>query len=428
MSEGFEAFKLNKQLLNAIHEKGYRTPTEIQEKIIPIALSGHDVLGIAPTGTGKTAAYALPILMKIKYAQGDAPRCIVLCPSRELVGQVLEVMNSYSTYLDLRVVGIYGGGGKMAQLKALEGGVDVLIATPGRLLEFYKDRVFDVRTLNTLVLDEADKMMDMGFMPQLRRVLEIIPVKRQNMLFSATFPEKVEQLSTEFLEFPTKIEVKQETKVAETIDHYYYQVPNIKTKINLLQNVIANIDFEKILIFVKTKQTANDIYKFIERKLDVPVKVIHGNKEQNTRLNAINSFREGDTRVLVATDVVARGIDVSNVSYVINFDVPLVYEDYIHRVGRTGRAEKKGEAMTFVSPAEVYHLRKIEKIVGKPIDQKSFSEELVSEEMSFEEKQSMNREIDFQRRKEDPNYKGAFHEKKRKSTKQKPTQAKRRKR
>ena len=415
MPGSFDHFKLNPQILRAIDKLGFDEPTEIQEKCIPQAMSGHDILGVAPTGTGKTAAFVLPILMKLKYAQGNDPRCIILVPSRELALQIEEAILELSVNSDLRIVAIFGGTGKTLQRVKLGPGVDVLIATPGRLMEFYQDRLFDTRSVKVMVLDEADKMMDMGFMPQIRRILEIIPVKRQNLLFSATMPEKVMKLSEEFLEFPHYIEVQHQTKVADTIQHYFHEVPNLKTKINLVEHFISTFDFDKIIVFVKTKQIANDVFRFIQRKTELMAKVIHGNKEQNTRLNAIDSFRSGETRILVATDVVARGIDVSDVSLVINFDVPLVYEDYIHRVGRTGRAKNLGEAVTLVNPAEFYHLKKIEKIVGEPIEKRSFASELLQEETSKEEKQRMAREIDYQKRKENPEYKGAFHEKKKKS-------------
>jgi len=230
---GFEAFKLNRQLLDAIAEAGYTHPTPIQEKAVPLAQAGHDVLGIAQTGTGKTAAYVLPILMKVKYAQGMHPRALILAPTRELVMQIEEVVRQLAKYTDLRIVCLYGGLGPKTQIENIKAGVDIIISTPGRFIEIYRKNELYTKDLKTMVLDEADKMMDMGFMPQIRSILEVIPVKRQNLLFSATFGGRIEKLAHEFLEFPERVEVTPQATTAETIGQVKYLVPNIKTKINL---------------------------------------------------------------------------------------------------------------------------------------------------------------------------------------------------
>ena len=263
--------------------------------------------------------------------------------------------------------------------------------------------------------------MDMGFMPQLRNLLEIIPVKRQNLLFSATMPDKVITLSQEFLEFPEKVSVTPDHTVAETVEHFVYRVPNLKTKINLLTHLLQAYEnderFSKAIIFTKTKANADNVYKYLIRKVSKEVKVIHGNKDQNTRSNSIKEFSEGNFSVLVATDVVARGIDISAVSHVINFDVPVIYEDYVHRIGRTGRAERSGIAVTFVNPAEEYHMKGVEKLIKQSVPLIALPEEVAVEKTEREEGQAMAREIDGQRKKEDPNFKGAFHQKKAKSVK-----------
>ncbi len=414
--ESFEDFKLNKQILNAIAEEGYQSPTEIQQKTIPLISAGHDVMGVAQTGTGKTAAFILPILMKVKYHQPNGPRALIITPTRELAIQIRDHIEKFCKYLDIKYAAIYGGSGTKVQKESLIDGVDLLVATPGRFMDFYRERLFTTKNLKTLVLDEADKMMDMGFMPQLRKILEIIPSKRQNLLFSATMPEKVLQLSEEFLEYAEKIEATPDQSVAVTVDHFLYDVPNLKTKINLLTHLLAVYKGDevlgKVIIFTRTKANADNVYKYLIRKVSKDVKVIHGNKDQNTRINAIKGFSSGDFNMLVATDVVARGIDITGVTHVFNFDVPIIYEDYIHRIGRTGRAEQSGTAITFVNPAENYHKEKIEKLIGEPIRVESLPKNIDVEETGRDEKQLIAREIDDQKRRENPDFKGAFHEKK----------------
>lgn len=415
--ENFSDFKFNKQILNAIAEAGYTTPTPIQKKAIPLILSGHDVMGIAQTGTGKTAAFVLPVLMKLKYAQGEEPRALMLAPTRELALQIGENIEKYAIYTDLRYAVIYGGTGMKAQEEKLAEGIDILVATPGRLMDLYRKRALYTKQLKTLVIDEADKMMDMGFMPQIRQILEIIPVKRQNLLFSATMSTIVENLSAEFLEFPEKVEVTPQASTASTISQSLYLLPNFKTKINMLEYLLNSEECSKVIIFVKTKANADNIYKFIDRKITKSVRVIHGNKAQNTRLNSIDAFKNGEIEILVATDVAARGLDVSMVSHVINFDVPLIYEDYVHRIGRTGRASHTGVAITFAHQAEEYHVHQIEKLIDKKIAMQSVPADITIEKTPFLEKQGQLREIDYRKKKMDPNYQGAFHDKKKKKFK-----------
>jgi ATP-dependent RNA helicase RhlE len=409
----FEDFKLNKQLLSAVADSGYTEPTEIQLKAIPQILAGHDIMGIAQTGTGKTAAYLLPILMKIKFAQGDFPRVLILVPTRELAMQVQATIIELAKYTDIRSVVAYGGVGPKTQIENIQKGVDIIVATPGRFMDIYLKRILVTKQLNTLVLDEADKMMDMGFMPQIRRILEIVPRKRQNLLFSATMPERVERLTEEFLEFPLKIEATPQATPVDTVTQVLYHVPNFKTKINLLQHFLRKKEeFHRVLVFVRTRQNAENLFKFITRKIDSEVKVIHANKGQNTRINSVEAFKDGGVRVLVATDVAARGIDISLVSHVINFDVPVVYEDYVHRIGRTGRAKNIGDAITFANEAEVYHMGKIEKIIKMKVPVKELPKEVKVEDSPFEENQEILRELDALRKKDDPTFMGAFHEKK----------------
>jgi ATP-dependent RNA helicase RhlE len=408
-------FKLNKQLLDAIAESGFQEPTEIQQKCIPLISGGQQIIGIAQTGTGKTAAYLLPLFMKLRYAQGNDVRAVILVPTKELVVQVATQAAALSKYTDLRIVAIYGGVGPKTQIEEIHKGLDLLIATPGRLLELYQRNELPVKQIKTLILDEGDRMMDMGFMPQLRKIFEVIPSKRQNLLFSATFPEKMDRLVNEFIAFPVRVEATPQATVAARVSQELYYVPNFITKISFLEYLLTHSDdFTRVMIFTRTKDAANNVYHFLERKKLGPVKVVHSNKGQNTRINAMNDFKDGKLRILVSTDVASRGIDVVNVSHVINFDVPIVYEDYVHRTGRTGRAFQEGIAMTLVTETEKYHIDKIEKIIREKIPVKTMPAEVIVSETTYSESHDMAREIDRQKRWQDPEFKGAFHEKKRK--------------
>ena len=410
--QNFSHFKLNKQLFSAIEELGFSSPTPIQIKTIPLALAGQDIMGIAPTGTGKTAAYVIPIIMKTKYAQGKDARVLILAPTKELVIQIENNFKELSTYTDLRTIALYGGIGPTPQINSIKEGMDILVSTPGRFLDLYSREAIDVKSLKTMVLDEADKMMDMGFMRQIRSILEVIPVKRQNLLFSATMAARVIELSEEFLDFPEKVEISPQATTAETIEQKIYHVPNLKTKISFLELLLIDEKFNRVMVFTKTRKHADNVFRYLSRKKVGEIRVIHANKGQNSRINAINDFKSGDVRILVSTDISSRGIDVTDVSHVINFDVPIVYEDYVHRIGRTGRAKKAGISITFVNKAEEYHIRNIEDLIKQKIPVKPLPQKLEIFETPFEEKQEIAREIDRQRQKDDPDYKGAFHEKK----------------
>jgi len=414
MAVTFDDFKFNRQVLNAIADAGYTEVTPIQEKAMPPILNGQDVMGIAQTGTGKTAAYVLPIIMKLKYAQGDSPRALIISPTRELALQIEENVKQFAAYTDLRVIALYGGLGPKTQIELINKGVDIIVATPGRFMDIYLAGHIVTKTLQVLVLDEADKMMDMGFMPQINRILEVVPVKRQNLLFSATMSDKIHQLSNNFLEFPTIIEVTPQATPAQTVNQKLYYVPNVKTKINLLKKLLDEPDdIKKLIIFCKTRMAAEDVYKFLLRKFgEKEVKVLHANKGQNTRINSINAFKNDEVKILVATDVASRGIDVSDVSHVINFDVPIVIEDYVHRIGRTGRAFQSGEAITFCNPAEEYYIRQAEKLIRQPIPVYPIPPDVFIEATEYDERQEQAKEVDLQKRRDDPDFKGAFHEKK----------------
>ena len=419
MATNFEDFKLNRQLLNAIEEAGYTQPTPIQQKAIAPILSGQDMMGIAQTGTGKTAAFVLPMLMKLKYAQGKDPRALILAPTRELAMQIEENIIQFAKYTDLRTVVLYGGLGPKTQIAALEKGADILVATPGRFLDLYLAGHIVTKSIQFLVLDEADKMMDMGFIGSIHRILEVVPRKRQNLLFSATMSELVHKISGDFLKFPLVIEVATQATPAHTVSQVLYRVPNLKTKLNLLQELLKDDErFHRLIVFCKTKTVADNIFHYLERRYGAEqVRVIHANKGQNTRINSINAFKEGNIRMLVATDVAARGLDVVDVSHVINFDVPIIIEDYVHRIGRTGRAYKSGEAITFCAESEEFYIKKIEKLMRQSIPVADLPATVFVEETPYEERQAMAREIDLQKRKDNPDFQGAFHEKKLKNTK-----------
>lgn len=425
----FKDLKITRQFLNALDDLGFESPTPIQEKAIPIIGSGQHVIGIAQTGTGKTAAYLLPTLQKLKYAQGDLPRCLILVPTKELVVQVMEQVGELAKYTDLRSVALYGGVGRQKQAQAALAGCDLIVSTPGRIVEIYQEDGLNLKKIDTLILDEADRMLDMGFLPQINLLLDILPRKKQNMLFSATFSPEIEELSWNFMDFPQKIEITPEATPVETVEQRQYKVPNIKTKLNLLTHLLEDEEtFHRIIVFVKTKKSADQIFSFLERKkVGGDIRLIHSNKGQNTRINAFNDFKEGDVRLLISTDVMARGIDVSEVSHVVNFDVPVVYEDYVHRIGRTGRAQHTGVAITFVTKADQYHIEKIQKKIRMEVSVFPLPEGLEITETPFEEEQKMARAIDQQKRKDDPNYQGAFHEKKNYKAKIKKKKAKGRK-
>jgi len=419
--ETFKDFKLNKQLLNAVLDKGYEIPTPIQKQAIPLILAGHDVMGVAQTGTGKTAAFVLPLLMKVKYAQGTDPRALILAPTKELVLQIEANIKEYSVYCDIRHIALYGGIGPKTQIEQINEGIDLIVSTPGRFMDIYLRGELKTKQIKTLILDEADKMMDMGFMPQIRKVLEVIPVKRQNLLFSATMAEKVVTLSEEFLEYPKLIEVAPQATAADTITQTVYKVPNIKTKLSFLMRLLEDTQtFNRVMVFTKTKTTADNIAKYLGRKEQGEIRVIHSNKGQNSRINAVDDFKEGNVRILVATDVASRGLDITMVSHVVNFDVPTHYEDYVHRIGRTGRANNAGTALTFCNEAEEYHIKKIETLIRNPIPTKNLPSDINIEKADFDERQEIAMEIDRQKKIEDPDFKGAFHEKKRDFSKKKP--------
>ena len=426
----FEDLKLKRQFLNALSDLGFVKPTPIQIQAIPRILAGQDVIGVAQTGTGKTGAYVLPLLQKLKGRQDGAPRVAILVPTKELALQVHGAVESFAMHTDIRALALVGGVGPKTQIAQLEAGTDVVVATPGRFMELYLKGALVTKKLHSMVLDEADRMMDMGFMPQLRDMLEVIPRKRQNLLFSATFPQRVERLADEFLLWPTRIEVTPEGTPVASVEQYVVRAPNVQTKINAVLHWLSDAHPDsRALLFVRTKEDAKRVRVALEETMPGQVAEIHSNKAQHTRLAAMSQFRAGEVRVLVSTDVSARGIDVPETEVVINFNVPRMSDDYVHRIGRTGRADRSGMAYTLVDPTdEVALVRVVERLPAesRPQDLELSSRVEVTETPPWEAK-SMARTIDFQKRKADPTYKGAFHEKKRKSSSKSGSGGRRRK-
>ena len=413
----FESFGLNKQLRDAIRELGWTVPSPVQEKAIPLIKAGKDVLGIAQTGTGKSGAFLIPLISRLHYPQGVYTRAVILVPTKELASQLLGHFESLNQFVGLRAFCAVGGIGIQPQLAALKSGNDLLIATPGRFMELYHTGEWKTKEIKVLVIDEADRMMDLGFMPQIRKILEVIPQKRQNLLFSATFPDRVEQLSAEFLEFPERVEISPSATPAETIRQLIFRIPNFQTKLNLLLFLLRGKEAESAaLIFVKTKRHASEIGRFLQRKLGQEVSVLHANKGTNSRSAVVEAIQQGNRQVLVATDLASRGLDVSRIALVINVDLPIQYEDYVHRIGRTGRAMRSGTAISFIAPPDEIHLQRIEKLIRMNIEVAKLPPGVHVEETPFEEQQEMARKLDQQRKKADPDFKGAFHEKKKKNS------------
>ncbi len=413
MSTTFENFGIGKSVMKALDEIGFHEPTPVQELAIPAIKSGQDILGIAPTGTGKTAAFLIPILMRLVKAEGEDPRALILVPTRELAIQVGEDILELTQYTNIRSAAVFGGIGWTKHAELVKPGVDIVVATPGRLWDLYRMGALRFKKIKVMVIDEADRMLDMGFMPQLNQLFEVIPPKRQNLLFSATFSDKIELISNEFLTFPTRVEVAPSATTVDKVEQYFYRLPNFRSKLNLINYLLSDKDlYKRIIIFCSTKENAELVFKVLDRKVDGEIRVLHSNKAQNTRINAIQAFKEGNIRVLISTDVSARGIDVSQISHVINFDLPTNYEDYVHRIGRTARANHDGVAISFLKPDEEYHLANIEKLIRMEITELPVPEKVEIVESSRSEIQEIAREMDRQKKLEITGFKGAFHEKK----------------
>ena len=366
----FESLGLTPALLRALADNAYTTPTPIQAEAIPLVLAGHDVLGGAQTGTGKTAAFGLPLLQRLadssKPAAGPRkPRALILVPTRELAVQVADSLRGYSKYIRLNVTTIFGGAGMGPQVDNLRRGVDILVATPGRLIDHMQQGSAKLDGIEVLILDEADRMLDMGFLPAIKRILARVPADRQTLLFSATFEAQIKQLALEFMRDPRQVQVATQNTIAATIQHRAHPVDGSRKR-DLLIDILTARHTEQVLIFGKTKHGCNRLAEQLEAA-GLPALAIHGNKSQAARQKALNAFKSGKARILVATDVAARGLDIPNLPLVINHDLPMVAEDYVHRIGRTGRNGAQGEALSLVSPDEAPLLRQIQRLLKSDI-------------------------------------------------------------
>jgi ATP-dependent RNA helicase RhlE len=384
----FDDLNLNTPLLSALDDLGYTNPTTIQHRVFPVVMSGRDVCGIAQTGTGKTFAYLLPSLRQWKFSKDKTPQILIIVPTRELVAQVVENIKELTGYMSLTAVGVYGGVNINTQKAEVAKGVDVLVATPGRLYDLLLDGVVKTKSIKKLVIDEVDEMLNLGFRTQLKNILDLLPPRRQNLLFSATITDEVEALIATYFNDPVRVEAAPTGTPLENIIQTGYEVPNFYTKVNLLHLILTEDEsMTKVLVFAATKKLADDLFEQLEVKFPGTVGVIHSNKEQNHRFNTVKQFKEGNYRFIIATDIVARGIDIAEVTHVINFDVPDVQENYIHRIGRTGRFDKKGIAVTFITEKEKPLLNAIEILMKYQVPVVPLPSHLViSNELTEEEK------------------------------------------
>lgn len=412
----FEDFKLASPLLNALRDMGFTTPTPIQQSAFSVIKSGRDVVGTAQTGTGKTYAYLLPLLSLLKYSDQKTPRVLILAPTRELVLQLVTEIQKLSKYMTLRVEGVYGGTNINTQKALISEGVDVLVATPGRLIDLALTRVLSLKQVRHLVIDEVDEMFSLGFRTQLVTIFDLLPPKRQHLLFSATMTEEVNALISEFLNAPAWIEpVRAGTPLARIRQSAFF-VPNFYTKINLLTYLLKQDDsMSKVLIFGPSKRMADVIYEQLEQDFPDQFEVVHANKSQNFRKNAVVAFEQGERRGLIATDLLARGLDVTDVTHVINIDVPEDPETYIHRIGRTGRADRDGDAILMYCGYEEEQVEAIETLMEQQIPQLDMPEEVeISTKLTEEERFSAGNKNYLP---EQPLRSGAFHEKQAKNKK-----------
>lgn len=414
----FQKFNLSTQLQNALVDMGYEDATPIQAEAFSPVMSGKDIVGIAQTGTGKTFAYLLPILNSLKYSRQQNPRILVLVPTRELVVQVIQEIEKLTTYVNVRFSGVYGGTNINRQKEDVSQGLDIVVATPGRLFDLAACRALQLKSIQKVVIDEVDVMLDLGFRPQLMNIFDILPKQRQNIMFSATMTTEVEQIIKEIFAAPLKVSVAKSGTPLENIAQYTYNVPNFNTKVNLLANLLTNKnEYSRVLIFINHKRIADRLFEKLESIFNDECAVIHSNKTQNFRLRSIENFESGAIRILVATDIMARGLDIDTISHVINMDTPEYPENYMHRIGRTGRADKEGVCIVLTTPKEMENRSEIEALMDMKISLKEISTEIeISKELIPEEKTVERERYNPIKRPEDA-VGPAFHEKKEKNKK-----------
>jgi len=414
----FDNLNLNKPLWNALEEEGYTIPTTIQTKVFSIVMSGRDVQGIAQTGTGKTFAYLLPLLRMWKFSKTRHAQILILVPTRELVVQVVEQAQLLTKYMNAVTVGVYGGTSLNVQALEVANGLDIVVGTPGRVLDLGYHGSLNLKQIKKFVIDEFDEMLNLGFKTQIKNILELLPDKRQNLLFSATDSEEADDLIEEYFNAPERIEAAPAGSPVSNINQTLYRVPNYNTKINLLRHLLKHeSDMTKVLLFVSTKAIADSLFDLFHEENNEWVGLIHSNKDQNFRFRSLNKFKDGTIRMLIATDILSRGLDIDDVSHVINFDLPETPNDYIHRIGRTGRADKKGESIALVSDFEVDQLALIEEFMNQEIALIPTPEDVeISDKLIFSEMPVINMKNALGKA---PTIKdnSAFHEKKAKNQK-----------
>jgi ATP-dependent RNA helicase RhlE len=407
----FEQFNLPKSVQKAIDELGFTTPTPIQEKSFPVIMSGRDMMGIAQTGTGKTFAYLLPLLKLYKFSPTQTPKIVILVPTRELVVQVVEETEKLTKYMSLRTLGIFGGVNINTQKNSMFEGVDVLVGTPGRVMDLALDGYVRFEEMQKLVIDEFDEMLNLGFRPQLTSILAMMKPKRQNILFSATMTDDVDAVLEDYFDYPEEVTLAPSGTPLEKITQIIYNVPNFNTKVNLLKHLLATDEStERVLVFVNNKRIADLLHEKIEADFEGQFGVIHSNKSQNYRLNTMAEFQRGGLRGIITTDIMARGLDISDISHVVNFEMPEIPEQYIHRIGRTGRADATGTALSFVTPREEERKIEIELLMNMELAPAPFPEDVViSTQLIGPEKEK--EKVKFLLKKPKLDGDGAFHEK-----------------
>jgi ATP-dependent RNA helicase RhlE len=414
----FKELPLNNALQNALEELDYIYPTPIQEEVMPLVFKGRDVVGVAQTGTGKTFAYLLPIIKNLKYSEQKNPRVLILVPTRELVVQVVNEIEKLTKYITLRYAGVYGGTNINTQKQIVYDGLDILVATPGRLLDLSLTGNLRFKSLTQLVIDEVDEMLNLGFRTQLTNILDLLPERRQNLLFSATMTKDVETIIDSFFNNPAKVIIAATGTPLELIIQQAYHVPNFYTKVNLLEHLLNDDSFTKVLLFVDSKKLADRLAEHLEEKFGESMGVIHSNKSQNYRLRSIERFQDGANRILIATELIARGIDIQDVSHVVNFDTPKIPENYMHRIGRTGRADAAGTAITFINEVEEEYQEAIEELMKQEIPLLEIPEEVeISDKFTEDEKPNLA-DKHYIKNKKLSGSNGAFHEKKDKNKKE----------
>lgn len=417
--ETFSDFKISKQLQYGLDDLGFEIPTPIQSKAFSLVKSGKDVVGIAQTGTGKTLAYMLPTLESLPYSRQDNPRVLVLVPTRELVLQVVEEIEKFSKYLSHRTIGVYGGVNINTHKKAVAEGCDIVVATPGRLYDLGVSRALQLKSIKKLIIDEVDVMLDLGFRFQLTNIFDLLPERRQNIMFSATMTDDVDALIDDFFITPHKIAVAISGTPLNNIEQRYYSIPNFYTKANLLLHLLRQEqEYSKVLVFVPNKKHADMLFEIVDEYYGSEACIIHSNKTQNYRIRSIEQFNDGRNRILIATDVMARGLDLHKITHVINFDTPNYPENYMHRIGRTGRAEEQGVSILFATEKEQEAKKRIETLMDYKIPEFDIPETVeISKELIYEEQPVIKERNNPHKRPQDDVPGPSFHEKKEKNQK-----------